>query len=288
MLFRRIKKMLNNISRTIYMMIKLGKAALKTIRNGKRCKFSKTTKKAAMVIANGPSSKKVNYELYVGKMDFLCMNFFCYNEDLFFKIKPKYYAMMDMNSFDFREESPYVENNKKLVEIFKRVNWPMTIVTLQKNVLPIDNANIDYAYLPISAIYSDYCQKIILKMYERNLISIGYSSTAVAGVYYMIMNKYNTIYLTGIDFNILDRYYIDRNNNIYLRDIHNYGSEERNITEEGVAKGEFYKLIEGYAKALYEFKLLNSLAEKKKINIYNLAMESFVDSFEKNDTIILE
>ena len=81
-----------------------------------------------VVLANGPSLKEVLPHLTVDStfknVDFIVMNFFAFN-DVFFKIKPKYYCLADPT---FIQDSFRKEDVIKLYKIFKeKIDWDINI-----------------------------------------------------------------------------------------------------------------------------------------------------------------
>ena len=103
-----------------------------------------------VIVGNGPSAGKFPFEIYIkNKYDFCCVNYFAL-EEIFFKIMPAYYCLIDPGFYQGTISEP--DKILKLKDAFRRVTWDMNIICSGKNIIDFNNPHIKYICIS-SALY---------------------------------------------------------------------------------------------------------------------------------------
>lgn len=231
-----------------------------------------------LVCGNGPSITRVDFDFYKNEgYEFLCTNFFAFSEDLFFKIKPKYYCIVDPAIFS--EE--YSSQAKRLNEIFAKIDWNMTFITNFENHKLTDNEKIHTIVLNNNLLLSSNdCKKY--KYYEKNIASSSYQNVIIAALYYLITATAKGVRLIGVETDFHKELYVGKNNHVYRECVHFYGKEIFDLQEKGeIKEGELYKYFYFYYLTLYQYYDMSKYAKYMGVEVINLCENSFVDVFEK-------
>ena len=256
---------------------------------------------AVSIIANGPSAKDIvkNRRDLLEGTDLLVLNNFG-NQEVFFKLKPKYYILLDPIFFDINfinkglEEKTNSEGWKegeKLKENFFKVDWDMTLL------------------LP-----SGWTNSEILKQYGNNphIKVVQYNATRVLGfdgfqnrMYYrgegipssrnviipaMItlgILGYKTIYLYGCEFSWTKTMDVDpQNGKMFFNDGHFYCNDEKRY----FGKGAYLWWLKVITEDLESTDQIEKFAKKYGVRIINRTKGSFIDSFEYEnpDDIVID
>lgn len=237
-----------------------------------------------LIVGNGPSAVNINY-VYdkLNSIDYLCVNDFYLNEDLFFKIKPKFYCCIDPDY--------YIENkiNAKFYDIFNRVNWKLTFICLASQQPKFNNNYVEIFKLN-NNIFNGNPSKINFYLLNNNLCHYGFQNVICAALCYTIITKTEIVYLYGIDNDWHRELYIDENCDVIrayrhfydINDINNDDANKVNVVKtRQIKKGEFYKYIYWYYLTLLQFYKYSLLAKYNNVKIYNLNRNSYIDVFEK-------
>lgn len=234
--------------------------------------------KAALVLANGPSvnkldPKKIQALQIKGKFEVWALNFFLLSELSEF-IVPDFYCLSDGKFFDSETDiDPTLA--QKIQEINKKVkelNIPVFIP-----VHRIGNKNPFSKYFPFND-YEDFPSINVSDITKPR----GYvTMTAYKALSIAIYLGYDQIYIAGFDNDYFKKYFVDKDNIIFLKDDHFYDSKGSDTLvkapqADGRTIGEHLHSIHFLFKHLEKF---------KKFNIINLDPYGLVDCFPKHHNL---
>lgn len=249
------------------------------IKNPKTHKYCNKGKRI-VIVGNGPSASSFPYDRFKDSgYVFCCVNFFAFDKELFFKIKPRYYCCIDPALG--RENINRSEKGKELVSILNSVDWDMIFVCLKNNKFDIENKHICFQFINNNC-YGGFITELKNYLFNNNFASCGFQNVIVACIYYFIMSKADKIILTGVENDWHRELTVNMDNEVYRNDTHFYGSDNLNLTQIGeIEKGKLYKYFYYYYITLYEYAMLAEYAQKNGIMIENSCPDSFIDTFKK-------
>ncbi|MEG2587496.1 MAG: hypothetical protein RSA05_05205 [Cetobacterium sp.] len=243
------------------------------------------------ILGNGPSSLKTFYNRYKKGDKVIVCNFFLKNEH-FFKIKPKYYIIIDPYFYEYK-------NNQKLDEFYNKLNkidWDINLILLghlekeMKSRLPITNSKIKILRLKYAPL--EIMNKYVYKLYKFNLATPKFQNVIVSSIYISLNLGFKNLFLHGVESNSVNNFKIDKDNNILLQEEHSYGKSIINLTDENgdmpkylglFRKGEFYKRLKCEVDMFYNYYLLEKYSKHLKSQIINYTPFSYIDAFEKKN-----
>lgn len=246
--------------------------------------------KDAYVLANGPALKGVvdkYLELLKGK-DCIVLNFFG-NTDVFWKLKPKFYVLLDPAFFGGEGHAVFKEPTKKLIENFKKVDWNMTLFVpaakgAKKNVEGrIQNGRINV--VPFNATRIVGFKGFRNWMYMHNMGLPSTKNVLFPAMMRMLNMGYDHVYLYGAEFSWVKTYNVDtENGKIYTDDVHFYGNDRIYLE-----KGRFCFDIGCFHDALLCTYMIQDYAEYIGRPVINRTPGSFIDAFpyENPNNVIL-
>lgn len=249
------------------------------LKYGKPEKIEKITDRV-VVCGNGPSIKEMDFEYYKSLgYEFLCVNFFALSEELFFKMKPKYYCMIDPGIFDD-------ENYKRiepLIHIMDKVSWNMQLIMLMDQKELTNNPRIKVIRINRTFLKS-HSDRYKYNYYHANIASGGYQNVIIAALYYLITAQALEVCLVGVETDFHRELVVGRNNHVYRECVHFYGDETLDLQEAGEIKlGELYKYFYYYYLTLYQYYDMSKYAMSQSVKIVNLCVNSFIDVFQKKE-----
>ena len=257
----------------------------RTLCAGRRDKFTEKSEKDVLFCGNGPSLSHIDLKKARDKgMEIACVNFFPANNGDFFEVRPQYLFLMDADFFKYRENEPEPDDGylqfRKLYDNLKKVDWPLEIIVRQGDRLPIENSFIRVTPLSRYSFYSDRATRFLDFLYRHDLVILGAQNVAIGGLFFLLNRTKGTIYMSGVDMTEYKNLVVDEDNNVFMVTKHNYGTLKR-PTNHVIQKGEFYKLLGYYQRMFEQFYYIGQYAGRADRKIFNLALESDVDVFEK-------
>lgn len=233
-----------------------------------------------IIIGNGPSTSEFDFFNHKLKgYDFLCVNLFASQNPDFFKIKPRYYCIID--DAYYRENRLQNKEYGKLFEALKRVNWQMIMITLSDHKIGLDNSYIRQVRLNRNTYYGDIFKYIL---FRKNLATRGYQNVINAAIYFAVTAKAKEVYLIGVENDWHRELNVNNNNEVIRITSHFYGNQILNLTEIGeIKKGELYKYFYWYYTTLYKYYEYALYAKALNVPVYNLTKNSFIDVFDRKD-----
>ena len=277
---------MKQIHRAASLRSKAIRSAIGTLSKGERAIFTGQTDHEIVILGNGPSLNQIDLmRLIAKKRDFACVNDFAVRSDLFSIIKPRYYVIMDPMYF---EQIDLNQRAAALCEKMECVDWEMTLVLPQRALVPLQNPRIHFEYISTSEInsYNLGEQKVLDRLYQKNLAVCGLQNVLCGALHYFILKKFPRIYLAGCDMNEFMSYSVDKHNHVLLTTKHFYGDQVIDLSEREnlpIPPGMFHKWLGYYAAMLKQFYHYSKFAEYQGVKVYNLTEKSYIDCFEKID-----
>jgi len=240
--------------------------------------------KPLCILGNGPSFTFVEEHLNEMKTYDFCAVNLSVNTDIFFKIKPKMYVIVDMIFWQHQNEPKFIEVKKNIsridwdIEIFLPYNCPNSF----KNELE-KNHNI------IVCRYANNCWEPELMMakrlkmwfYKKGLISPNGSNVSIAAVYTALLKGYKSINLIGVELSWMKDIKVNDNNEVVLIDRHYYGETEHVWLD---YDGKPIKLIDFLSSQLSTFTghmNLRQFADYMGAKVVNRAKGSYIDAYDR-------
>ena len=244
--------------------------------------FFKSECDEVIILGNGPSLKNIDLaKLRDKKRIIACVNYFpIYNED-FFIIKPDFLCLFDPVFFDFIVEHNK-EDNLKLLDCLEKVDWKLIILCPAGKRLHLKNNNISYSWINYNINPFPFVNKLVSFFYKKNILSYGCYNVVLGALYYFISCKYDNIYIAGVDMSDFKNLYVDNNNRVYVNTTHSYGSTRYyfdEMPEHNVFC--FCEILSSYQKVFVSFDCAKKYADRMKVNVRNLSIDSYIDSFDK-------
>lgn len=246
------------------------------------------------VLANGPSLKEtlkhIQTDSEFKNIDFIVMNYFAF-DDIFIKIKPKYYCLAD---YMFFENSYRKDEAMRLFSILQeKVNWNLNLYIPSffklndfKSFSKLTNKYIHI--IPLNATdYKGY-ECFRFKFYEMNLSMPGIYTVANMAIYIGINLGYSLIRLYGVEHSFLNSLTVDDNNR--LCNIINHFNDSSNEQYELKPIIKMYSYSEtckisdyliGISNMFKSHDLLAEYAKYKHTKILNCTKGSLIDSYER-------
>ena len=281
-----VKKLLDSIQVLIITLLRY----VKNVLLGRIGKVDDNKKHDEIVImGNGPSLNDVNFsKINRQHYKFCCVNDYPLKNENFFRLKPEYLCMTDPAYYDFTIKAEK-ENYRKLFQNLERVDWKLKIIAPNGQKLNIKNPNVSYAWINTNVISKDIYLTEKWSLYNRNLANPGRQNVVLSALYYSLMTNHKKIYVCGVDFSDFKSIYVDEDNRIYVDSTHSYGTT-RYYFDEMPEYGftEFHTLLEAYRRMFLQASKVREYADYKGIEIINLSLQSYIDSFRKDNPSILE
>lgn len=245
--------------------------------------------RAATVLANGPSAREIiisRGDLLNGT-DLLVLNNFG-NQEYFFKLKPRYYIILDPAYYnsEIKVESEKNTNNDRrdehmLQENLKKVDWDM--ILFMPSLREARKSYSLYGSNPhISVVPFNTTRIMGFDRFQNFLIgcSQGLPSSRNVIIPAMILMAnlgYKTIYLYGCEFSWTKTMDVDPNNGMmFFNDRHFYNKEEMRY----FGKGGYVWWLDAISEMLHGTEQVSKFADSIGVRIINRTKGSFIDSFE--------
>lgn len=244
--------------------------------------FSNAKSGEVIILGNGPSLNDIDLKrLRNSKREIACVNYFpIYNKD-FFGIKPDYLCLFDPGFFDFIIKSEK-DDYYKLIDCLEEVDWKLNIICPAGKRLNLKNSNISYLWINYNVNPFPFINKLVNFFYKKNILSYGFHNVVLGALYYFISCKYDKIYIAGVDMSDFKNIFVDEQNRVYVNSTHSYGTTryyfdempEHNLVH-------FYEILGAYQRVFLEFDCAKRYADEMKVDILNLSIGSYIDSFDK-------
>lgn len=246
----------------------------------KKCSIPESGDERIVIVGNGPSAKLFPYEkIRNNGFKFCCVNFMGLNKDLFLRIRPEYYCIIDPLFFenDDREDDRVIQ----LLQAFESVEWKITLICYKESMHNINNKNIRYAFINRNT-YGGILNKFKVFLYMNNKATPGLQNVVVAAVYYFLITKSEVIVMTGVEMDWFRECAVDIDNNAYESISYCYGKSKNDLSKLRIVnKGEFYLYFYYVYLTFLSFYHIDKLAGTSDTRIYNACTDSLLDMFKK-------
>jgi hypothetical protein len=236
-------------------------------------------KKYALVLGNGPSLSKINWDKFYqhynkNEVDIYCISYF-FNGTIDLKLKPNYIILSDPEHFNVSNHKTlkmfnYLQNDKNII-----IYCPLEF---KKKIEPILKNNTIIYFNDLSLIG-------ITRNIKPNKIRGYISQTFMKALAITLDREYLKIFIAGLDGSEFMSIEINAKNELTMFPSHQVGMS--NISEQGVKITEYY--LNGIVDYFYDLALTyfcyKSLLYDDRI--LNLNPYSFVDAYLKDDQYYL-
>jgi hypothetical protein len=245
------------------------------------------------VLGTGPSLKdnlKYNIELLKTK-DLFVVNDFV-KSDYFEVLKPKYYVLIDpcyWSSYvhrDFLEDGIIVLNT-----INKKVNWPIFLIvpdeayktSLFKNIFD-NNKNVNLVNFNSTSV-SGF--KWFSFLTFKNFLGMPPVNNVLGACIFSAINiQYSEINILGADHSWTQDLIVNEKNQVCYSNPHFYDEVNLAYLPLKTVYGQYYTMhgiLRDYALMFEGHHILRCYADFRKVKIFNLSKNSFIDAFERRD-----
>lgn len=242
------------------------------------------------VLANGPSLKDVIPNLLINKefkdVDYIVLNFFAF-DNIFFKIKPKYYCFADPMFF---HENHRIRDVRKLFSILENeVDWNLKIfipAPLYRNFISFSQLkNKNITILGINNLTYRGFSSIKNFLYNKGVATPSMQTVLILALYVGIQIGARSIRLYGADHDSFKNVIVNNDNQLCSIDSHFYEKKiaelkplRRNDNDEIWKIGDF---LESMSKMFKSHDELASFASYSNVKITNCTKGSMIDSYER-------
>lgn len=245
-----------------------------------------------VIIGNGPSLNKTIelYESQLHEADCIMVNFSA-NSDLYEKIKPTFYMLVDPLCYKMPKHL-YNTLGTLFNAIVTKTNWSMKIIMPKCAIgcYAVDrfkeNPNIEVLF------YEDGWKipKEISKYeaWDKNLISPPSQTVLNTAVWLSIYWGYKETYLVGADTSFLADLRVDQETNIlYTEDTHYYSNKDiysdnyDSVKQRRPIETKLYEELFSIGTALKYYWDMKAYADWKGVKVYNASEYSWIDAFER-------
>lgn len=233
------------------------------------------------ILANGPSQKEEFDPDETQYESTICCNFFgLYQQDLFEKIKPDYYCLVD-NAF-FENIDMDESLSEKILQLKNSledsVKWKMSILTWDDAKFDFKNPNIEVKRIAHYFV-EELKEEDRFELYKENLASCNAYNVAAIMIQFGIQSNYDQIDIFGLDLSFVTSFMVNEKNQVYSMDKHSYSSS---IEKEGERwMGSSANLLGCYFRMLNNFEEMKRFADKYNTIVRNHSKYSYVDAFDK-------
>ena len=245
---------------------------------------NKAQPKRLCLLGNGPTFTQIEDHLDALKdFDFCAVNL-SVNTEIFFRIKPKMFVIVDMIFW----QQPEKEGIKECWENIQKIDWDITICipfnfpnsmkrTFEKNnfvkVRRYSN-NVWQPELPMA-------NRLKMWLYKKGWVSPDGTNVSIGAIYSSILNGYKEINLLGLEHSWMKDVKVNDKNEVVLINRHYYGDVEHVWRD---YEGNPIKLTDFLASQLQTFTShmdLRSFADYLgDVRIINRTKGSYIDAYE--------
>ena len=237
------------------------------------------------ILGNGPTFTQIEEHLSeLRDVDFCAVNL-SVNTEIFFRIKPRMFVIVDMIFW----QQPEKEGIKECWENIRKIDWDITICipfnfpnsmkrTFEKNNFVKVCRYSNNAWEPELR----KAKKLKMWLYKRGWVSPNGSNVSIGAIYSAILNGYKEINLLGLEHSWMKDIRVNDKNEVVLIDRHYYGDVEHVWLD---YEGNPIKLIDFLSSQLVTFtghlNLKNFADYLGDVKIINRTKDSYIDAYER-------
>lgn len=250
--------------------------------------WSKPLKKfdECILLANGPSAAKILAQIkeYANKADIFTVNE-AYSKDIFFELRPRGHVFLDSFYFldPFRLEKSLKNTTteeflRRINNSFEKVDWDFTLYVPSASFLAAQKLysapNLKIAAFPTQA--SPNPLKESIQLIDNGVYGLEPGNVSIAALQIILTSNYKKVWLAGLDLNYFN-IVVDENCRL-VRNIDHFYQTEATPFQHWITLAQYCR---GLEKNFAAFDIIKKYAEIKQIEVVNLSMESFLQSFPK-------
>lgn len=244
----------------------------------------KSQNRQLCILGNGPSfSLIIEHFEEMKDIDFCAVNL-SVNTDVFFRIKPKLYVIVDMGFWINNSDKRFVYTRENI----SKIDWDIIIM------LPFNcpnsfkiklegNPHVKVCRYPNNPWYPELKMAKRLKkwLFKKGLISPNGSNVSIAAVYTALLKGYKDISLIGFELSWMKDIKVNDKNEVVLIDRHYYGDVEHVWLD---YEGKPIKLVDFLSSQVTTFTghmELKQFSDYIGAKIVNRTEGSYIDSYER-------
>ena len=252
-----------------------------------KTRYPKIKNDSIQVLGNGPSLKDDIPEILKKRENspLMVVNTFA-TTDLFEKLKPEYYIMIDPAFFS----PPKNERIKKVQEtttdaLIEKTRWKLHLfipISGRKSSLvkSIKNRNknikiIEFKNIPVIG-GSDLLNTFLFK---NNLANPLYKNVLNTSIFLAIKMKFSKILIWGGDHSWIKDLSVNNQNEVFYGDRHVYNPKLTFIKEDKP----FHSVLLSFALMFKSHHQISRYAKKIGVSLLNYSSDSFIDSYQKSN-----
>lgn len=277
------------VKRFLYLVVYVLRVLLKS-RIWGRYSYEKRYSGRMVILANGPSLKKVLPEIGVKKefdnVDFTVMNFFAF-DSTFQRIKPRFYCLAD--PMYIKKNRRYEEVKKLFCYLQENVDWNMDLLIPKgwgkKDFLHYSSLTNPYIHIVcVNDITYGGFECLRNWLYKKNLAIPGIGTVAQLGIYVAINNGFDEIDIYGVEHNMICSLFVNDKNLLCNKEEHFYNCSAvlkpiiRNDNDKQYKIAD-YLLETGALFQIHD--LLRKYADTLNVKIVNCTPMSMIDSYDR-------
>ncbi|MCX6226040.1 MAG: DUF115 domain-containing protein [Bacteroidia bacterium] len=243
-----------------------------------------------IIMGNGPSLLKDLEKIDISSSDFdkICVNFFA-ESDLYSKIKPKIYVIYDPNFWESETGDIFNKIDELFKKVIKETTWEIFLFApfnfrKSKFYSPLLNNNC-IKLVFFNAISIDGFPGFIRYCLSHRLGMPRAPNVIIPSLVFAINLGYKKIYLTGVDHSWHQEIVVKSDSKVYVAQKHfsdNLAIHKPMYTKSGGRDpATMHQLFLGWSNLFKGYELINDLAVRKDVKIFNLTEASFIDAFQK-------
>lgn len=255
-----------------------------------------------LVVATGPSSNRFwESERYrtnwrEKSYDFCLINdsFFKY-KDIVFRLKPKFYCIMDSYYFDRKcttpDQNERFRSSKENRKLLNSVDWELTLIVPSSVSLEwLDNPMIKIIRLN-SVAYNRDDLRCRFSFYKKNWMNPGRNNVVQAALYFAITFGYKQIALLGGEFSFWRNVYLNKDRHVIQEIEHCYKADkvERiyDMDEDygGHREGTMSTYLACLSQTYAIYSYIREYADMMGAHIVNYSDGTMIESFEIADDL---
>lgn len=245
-----------------------------------------------IVLGNGPSLKEDVNNLLMerSEAEFCVVNYFA-NTELFEKIKPTHYVLIDPVFWKSGINENIRKDNEELIKNLLKVTWKINVICEASGYKTLRDMLISNSNITVKKIKHNWfdlrSEKANIFALRSGLSTPNLANVLIGAVWYSLISGKKNIIIYGADFSSFKELRVDQNTNrVFTSSTHFYQeSHDLAAVKEkyiGVPPKminiRFYQVWVGFRQMYY----LAVLAKAWNVNIVNKSSFSYLDCFDRD------
>lgn len=238
-----------------------------------------------VILGNGPSLNETLAKSrdFLNKRKLLAVNFAA-NAPVFAELKPQFYVLADPHFFVATDQP----NVARLWLAFSKVNWDMVLFIPHGRKLNADVNNILSENTHITIIRYNMTPIEGFDWFENFAFSAGLGmprprNVLIPSIMLAIGAEFKTIYVAGADHSWTKTISVDDDNNVVSIQPHFYKEDDREVKRVNTEYMRYplHQIMYSFYVAFRSYFTIARYAQNRKISIFNITPNSFIDAFPR-------